>query len=406
MRLPFLTAVVLSVCLASGAVYGLTFSIDQGPAGSVPPYNDGTLLVYTTQLGPTPDAVSQALVAMPVDALHIGAPVDGLVTGQYDATWNTTNQVNGYQNDVYINTNHRYRNLAVSGCFLFSLDHGDPSPVGIMPDSQEEVRVAVPGLNPGEWITATALGHTMLLFGDSHTAIEQNMGLGPDAAFDDDVDGLDTQNLTGTDRDLIFFSIDDRFTLVPNLAADMRTGDIFVRFSDGGIAKVIDAVVDLGLAHDGDGPLPIFYRNDDIDAMILVNLDDNEANNHIVRASYTPPGAADPITVNVDLGDGILFSLDIAPDLPYANGGISGVHLQPSIPTEHVWLSTYGGLPSLVSVVSHLDLGLSTGTDIPDDIDALALGNEQPVPEPGTLFLVGTAALAMIGAAKRRRMKR
>ena len=384
MRLPSMTAVVLSVCLASGAVYGLTFSIDQGPAGSVPPYNDGSLLIYNTVLGPVPDAPSNVLVALPVDALHVGDPVSGLLRGEHGAL-------------------REWSNIAMVGCFLFSLDHGDPFPVGINPDSQEEVRVAVPGLNPGEWITATALGHTMFLAGDSQTAIEPNMGLGPDAAFDDDVDALDTQNLSVDD--LIFFSIDDRFTLVPNLPAGMRTGDIFVRFPDGGIGKVIDAVVDLGLAHDGDGSLPIFYENDDIDAMILVNLDDCETNNHIVEVNYTSAAGVE-MSVNVDLGDGIVFSLDIETNLPYANGGVDGTHHQPSIPTEHVWLSTYGGAPSLVSLVSHLDLGLSVGTDVPDDIDALALGNEQPIPEPGTLFLVGTAALAMIGAAKRRRMKR
>jgi len=383
----WMMTVVLSVCLASGAVHGLTFSIDQGPAGMVPPYNDGSLLIYTTQLGGSPDAVSQVLVAMPVDALHIGAPVKGLVSGEY-----------GGQRE--------WTNIAMTGCFIFSLDHGDPFPVGIMPDSQEEVRVAVPGLNPGEWLTATALGHTMLLPGDTHTAIEQNMGLGPDAAFDDDVDGLDTLSATGDETPRsVFFSIDDRISLVPNLATDFTTGNIYARFPDGGIAKVIDAVLDLGLAHDGDGSQPIFYENDDIDAMILVNLDDCETNNHIVEVSYTPPGAGNPVIVTVDLGDGILFSLDRAANLPYANGGTSGIHHQPSIPTEYVWLSTYGGAPSLVSVVSHLDLGLSVGTEIPDDIDALALGNEQPVPEPGTLLLVGTGALALVGGVLRRRMK-
>jgi len=386
MRRVLLTMVaIVSVCLASGALYGLTFSIDQGPAGSVPPYNDGTLLVYHNALGATPDHICHLLNQTPIDALHMGGPVGGLVTGVSQGP-------------------REWLDVTLEGTFLFSLDHGDPFPVGIAPDGIEEVRVAEPGANPGDWITKTALGCNMLLSPtDLRTATEPNMGLGPDAAFDDDVDALDTSAFN--EQNLMFFSIDDLITLVPNMSPPQyRTGDIYVRFADGGIGLALDAVVDLGLKHDGDGPGPLYYENDDIDAMILVNLDDCEANNRLVEVTYTVPGTSRENTEMVDVGDGILFSLDIAPNLPYANGGTSGIHHQPSIPTEYVWLSTYGGT-SPTAVVSHLDLGLSVGTDVPDDIDALALGVGGEIPEPATLLLLGTGALAIIGLARRRRIR-
>jgi len=385
MRRALLTmAAVVSVCLAGGALYGVSFSIDQGPAGSVPPYNDGTLLVYQNALGAGPDQICHVLNQIPVDALHVGAPVSGLVTG--------------------INQGPReWFDIALTGTFVFSLDHGDPFPVGIAPDSQEEVRVAQPGVNPGDWITKTALGCNLLLSpADLKTATEPNMGLGPDAAFDDDVDALDTSRFS--EQNPIFFSIDDLTTLVPNQSPPQyTTGNIYVRFPDGGIGKAIDAVTDLGLKHDGDGPGPLFYENDDIDAMILVDLDDCAATNRLVEVTYELPDGGGQNTVMVDVGDAILFSLDIAPNLPYANGGTSGIHHQPSIPTEYLWLSTYVGPPT--AVVSHIDLGLSVGTDVPDDIDALALGANSEIPEPATLLLLGTGTLVIIGVARRRRIR-
>ena len=52
------------------------------------------------------------------------------------------------------------------GTLLYSLDHGDPYPIGIPPDSQEEIRAAWqydPIGNPGEFTTKTAVGFSPVL---------------------------------------------------------------------------------------------------------------------------------------------------------------------------------------------------------------------------------------------------
>lgn len=381
-RSTLMMAAAMAFALAGGAAYGVTFSIDQGPAGSAPPYNDGSLLVYTTQLGATPDAVRQVLVEFPVDALHIGAPVDALVTAEFFGEY--------------------WRNATVVGSILFSLDHGDPFPKYIAPDSTEEIRVAWQQL-PQQYATKTAIGFNMFLVGDCQTAIEPNLGLGSGVPLqDDDVDALDTM---GGRDDLLFFSIDDHISLIPNLPPPaMQTGDIYVRFPSGGVGKAIDGVADLGLRHDGDLGGPFFNYNDDIDAIILVNLDDCDANNIMREVTYINPQTGKEDRQFVDLGDGILFSLDPADDLPYQNAGAGTVHFQPSIPTEYVWLSTYGGFGSLDNLISHFQLGLDVGTD---DIDALAMGvyTCYEIPEPGTLFLLGSGALILVGVIRRRHLR-
>jgi hypothetical protein len=340
------------------------------------------------------------LVGTPVDALHIGEPVRGLITG----TPRPGGIPDGLDNFLPLIT--VWDNLTLTGTLLFSLDHGDPFPIGIAPDSSEEVRAAWQSL-PGQYVTKTALGFNMLLSpADNQTATEPNLGLGSGAAFDDDLDALDTKLYPDFSKDLVFFSIDDRISFVPNLPADMRTGDVFVRFPDGGVAKAVDGVLDLGLAHDGDGPLPIFYRNDDIDAIILVDLDNNPDTNLYREVTYTVPGTEEEETVIIDLGDGILFSIDRSTDLPYQNGGVGPEHFQSSIPTQYVWFSSYGGLLTLRTLVSNDELGLSVGPGVPDDIDALAYGVYTcAIPEPGTIFLLGSAVLALAGFARRRRMK-
>ncbi|GAG20539.1 unnamed protein product, partial [marine sediment metagenome] len=144
----------------------------------------------------------------------------------------------------------------------------------------------------------------------------------------------------------------------------------------------------------------------DIDAMILVTLDDNPENNYIVEFTYTPPQGGQQKVAQVDLGDGILFSLDPEEDLPYANAGGSTSHFRPSIPTEYVWFSSFGGFSTLDNVISHLQLGLTVGHPNADDIDALAHGQFGcEIPEPATLLLLGTGTLLIVGAARRRRIR-
>jgi hypothetical protein len=71
--------------------------------------------------------------------------------------------------------------------------------------------------------------------------------------------------------------------------------------------------------------------------------------------------------------------------------------------TNQIYLSTYNG--SSIAVRSHAELGLRVGEECCyfDDIDALAVG--EPIPEPGTLALLGTAGLVMFAIIRRRRMK-
>ena len=381
MRLSMTVAAVAAVCLFSASVYALTFSVDQPPNGSG--ITDGQLLVYNTTLGTTPDNTCNLLVGTPVDALHIGAPVDGLMTGVFEG-----------QRD--------WSGFAFTGHLLYSLDDGDPFPIGVSPDRDQEVWVAPPPNGTGVF----ARGMNLRLPGDLTLADEPNLGLGPNKAFDDDVDGLDTKRNVNFKQTPIFFSIDDRSTLVPNAVGDFRTVDIFVRFADGGVAQVLDGVVDLGLVHQGDGAG--IRINDDIDAMIFVNLDDNVDNNFKPEILYKDAAGGDQVAFP-DLGDGILFSLDNGSnpayhDLPYQNAGVGPNHFQASIDTHQIYLSTYNGLAP-TAVRSHADLGLMVGGTCCtyDDIDALAYG--EPIPEPGTVFLVGTAAVAMLGVAWRRRMK-
>jgi len=376
---PFCTVLAV-LCLEAGAACGLTFSVNQGPCGSASLYNDGTLIVYSTALGGPPDAVHSMLSQYPIDALDIGVPGKGLVTG----TWSGGRQ---------------WTNVTLSGALLFSLDQGDPFPKYIKPDSSEEIRVAWRSPT-GEYVTKTAQGYNMFLGGDQHTAVEPNMGLGPGGG--DDIDAVDSRVNPDFTQDLVFFSIDDRYSLVPNAPTDMRTCDVYVRFPNGGVAKAIDGVGDLGLAHEGDGSLPRFYQNDDIDALEIVSLDDCDTNNFMKQITYRNPETGENITTVVDLGDGVLFSLDSEEHLPYANGGHSPRHFRPSLPTDYIWFSSYGGLSTLDNLISHAQLGLNANED---DVDGLAMGQAYEIPEPTMLSLLGSLAAVLVGLTRRRRLK-
>jgi hypothetical protein len=371
-------------CLAGSGAWGLTFTVGAGPAGSIPPYNEGSLIVYNNSLGPTPDAVRTFLNNMPLDALHVGAPSSGLIAGTRTETRSWTN-------------------IQLVGTLLFSLDQGDPFPIGSPTASMEEIRAAWQVL-PGQYVTKTAQGFNMFFPGDVQPATEANLSLDQPPkqglAYNDDVGDFDSKRNPDFSTSPVLFSISNRITLVPNLPSDIQTQDVWARFPDGGMAKVIDGVADLGLVHDGDGSLPRFYRNDDIEAMVLVNLDNDDSNNVVRMITYVSPITGDCVTVPVDLGDGILFTLDPEKDLPYANGGIGPSHFQPSLPTEYVWFSSYGGLATLDNVFSYTQLGLTAG----DVIDGLGLGTNAAIPEPGTLLLVGSA-FAAVGAVIRRRRK-
>ena len=379
-RITVAIAVTLSVCAWTANAQALTFSVDQPPNGSL--ITDGALLQFTTTLDGTPDATRSILVGTPVDALHIGAPEGGLINATFDTI------------------DREILNWIWTGHLALSLDDGDPFPIGVSPDRDREVWVAAPYAP-----AVPANGNSLKLAGDMNAAIEPNLGLGPNYAFDDDVDGLDTKVAPDLDTETVFFSIDDRISLVPNLTTDMQTQDIFARFTDGGVAKVIDGVVDLGLVHDGDGAG--IRVNDDVDAMILLNLDDCETNNVVREIVYQDAAGATQVAF-VDLGDAVLFSLDNGSnpayhDLPYQNAGTGPNHYQASMDTAQIYLSTYNGMS--LAVRSHASLGLMVGDPCCywDDIDALAVGDE--VPEPGTLVLIGTAALTMVGVVRRRRLK-
>ena len=382
MRLSTTIAVMSCVgLLASSGADALTFSVDQPPNGSA--ITDGVLLQFNTPLDGTPDATRNLLVGIPVDALHIGAPQKGLLRVQY------------------VPGSKEIQSWTWTGWLALSLDDGDPFPIGVSPDRDQEIWVAAP------YGTAQpANGNSLRIPGDMSLADEPHLGLGPNKAFDDDVDGLDTRLKANLDQENIFFSIDDRISLVPNLDNDFHTVDIFVRVPGGGIGKVLDGVADLGLVHQGDGPGTRI--NDDIDAMIFLDLDDCAANN-FRREVEIEDIAGNVDNVTFDLGDGILFSLDNGSnpayhDLPYQNAGVGPNHFQPSIDTHQIYLSTYNGLAP-TAVRSHAELGLLVGQSCCtwDDIDALAVG--EPIPEPGTIFLVGTGVIITIGIMRRRRIR-
>lgn len=372
--------VALLVALTCSLSFAWTFSVDGGPAGSVPSlYTDGTLIGFSGPLDGSPDVISNLLSGYPVDALHIGAPVAGVVTRA--------------DNNV---------GLRVIGPIFFSIDHGDPFPiqgVGIGIDSAEEILVA-PKMAVGapDGTHGTAISSELGSLG-SAPALEPNIGLGGDGvAFDDDVDALDLSNFDPQNPGLIFFSIDDLVPLVPNSPGAMQTNDIFVRLTSGSVVKILDGVADLGLFR---GNMKPFILNDDVDALLIVNLDDDPRNN-ISREVMDPKTQQ---MVWVDLGDGILFSVDR--DLPDPDGSGPNAPYLPSLdPTDIYYSSLDGSRPVLVIDGEEAFLASSAPLALAENDDLDALGAHSTViPEPATMLLVGTGVLTLIGIGRRRALK-
>ena len=68
---------ILTLTFGCSLALGFTFSVDGGPAGSVPSlYTDGTLLTFT---GPTTYSLTNTLSGLPIDAIHVGTPLKGVI---------------------------------------------------------------------------------------------------------------------------------------------------------------------------------------------------------------------------------------------------------------------------------------------------------------------------------------
>jgi len=368
------SALVLTLTLGCGLAMGFTFSVDGGPAGSVPvPYSDGTLIGYSCP----PTYRTDVLSGYPVDALHIGTPVRNVITRLGDGSYRIVSPL------------------------FFSIDNGDPFPIGVAPTSAEEIFVAnkwATGAPDGTFGTATC--GELTGSGSTLPAIESTLGLGADGiAYDDDVDALDLRNVDPA-KDLIFFSIDDFTPFVPNAPTAMQTRDIFVRLpGTGSVVKVLDGFTDIGRYDGIHGPSILC---DDIDALIIVEVDDNPSNNKFVTV-------VDPETqqsVRIDLGDGILFSVDR--DLPDPDGGGALPAYLPSLDPGDIYFSPLTGVAPILVVdgqEAYLTSSGPLGLTQEADLDALAAwGAEGQVPEPGTLLLVGTGLMGAAGWLRRRKL--
>ncbi len=177
---------------------------------------------------------------------------------------------------------------------------------------------------------------------------------------DPDIDNLNALNFAEFDLDgngtidqNVYFSLD---LLSPTAGGAIKASDILL-MTPGAGAPVIyaDGITDIGLV-----------PGDDLDALILLDL--------------VNPGLVDPAV------DMVLFSLaPISPTLA-ANGWGPG----------DILTTNFAGSVSRVFTAASLGLLPS------DDLDAL---ETQPIPEPGTLFLLGTACIAGVGFVRRRRIK-
>lgn len=213
------------------------------------------------------------------------------------------------------------------------------------------------------------------------------VGVVPDPG--DNLDALDMDSVLGA-AGLVYFSLDSGFAdpLEPGTLANLGTalingfvgGDVLVS-APGGPAILYAPSFALGL---GAGDF------NDLDALVLAENGDGVYTPSLIPYDWNLPGSIiDMLLFSVRRGSAIIGAIDPVCGVPISEGDI---------------LTTTGGLPGIFIAAERLGLatvrsGAPTFFGFNDDLDALDM-----TPEPGTLALLGIAALSLV-ATRNRRMK-